>query len=149
MLAKDIMTTDVITITEDMPVKQIAELFVKNNISGAPVVDDTGTLIGIVTESDLVYQEKPLTAPYFINILDAFFQINRKEYQEDFKKITATTAGTLMVKKPFTATADTDISEIAKLIIQHRINRVPIIDEENKVIGMVSRHDIVKSMIDQ
>ena len=54
-----------------------------------------------------------------------------------------------MVKKPFTATADTDISEIAKLIIQHRINRVPIIDGENKVIGMVSRHDIVKSMIDQ
>ena len=72
LTAQDIMTREVITVREDATVRELATLFLARNISGAPVVDATGRVIGVVTESDLIFQNKKVHLPTAVAILDAF-----------------------------------------------------------------------------
>ena len=89
MLAKDIMTKDVITVTGDETLQNVAKIFVEKNISGLPVVDEHNRVIGVISEGDLVYQQKPLAQPMFINLFDGILQIDRKEFEEEINKIAA------------------------------------------------------------
>lgn len=146
MLAKDIMTKEVITVLEDATIQAVGKLFVEKNISGVPVVDEEGKLKGILSEGDLVYQQKPINPPLFINLFDSVIQLDRKEFWEDVNKIAARTAGELMTKTVITADENATVEELAKLMINKKVNRIPIVNAANQVIGLVSRHDIVKGM---
>ena len=146
MLAKDIMTREVITVLEDATIQEVGKLFVEKNISGVPVVDEDGKLKGILSEGDLVYQQKPINPPLFINLFDSVIQLDRKEFWEDVNKIAARTVGELMTKLVVTADENATVEELAKLMINKKVNRIPIVNAANQVIGLVSRHDIVKGM---
>jgi len=146
MLAKDIMTKEVITVLEDATIQAVGKLFVEKNISGVPVVDEEGKLKGILSEGDLVYQQKPINPPLFINLFDSVIQLDRKEFWEDVNKIAARTAGELMTKTVITADENATVEELAKLMINKKVNRIPIVNAANQVIGLVSRHDNVKGM---
>jgi len=146
MLAKDIMTKEAITVLEDATIQAVGKLFVEKNISGVPVVDEEGKLKGILSEGDLVYQQKPINPPLFINLFDSVIQLDRKEFWEDVNKIAARTAGELMTKTVITADENATVEELAKLMINKKVNRIPIVNAANQVIGLVSRHDIVKGM---
>lgn len=146
MLAKDIMTKEVITVAEETTVKAVGKLFVEKKISGVPVVDAEGKLKGILSEGDLVYQQKPINPPLFITLFDGIIQLDRKEFWEDVNKVAARTAGELMTKNVITADENTTVEEIAKLMINKKVNRIPIVNSANQVIGIVSRHDIVRGM---
>ncbi|MBR6756850.1 MAG: CBS domain-containing protein [Peptococcaceae bacterium] len=146
MLAKDIMTKEVITVLEDATIQAVGKLFVEKNISGVPVVDEEGKLKGILSEGDLVYQQKPINPPLFINLFDSVIQLDRKEFWEDVNKIAARTAGELMTKTVITADENATVEELAKLMINKKVNRIPIVNAANQVIGLVSRHDVVKGM---
>ena len=146
MLAKDIMTKEVITVLEDATIQVVGKLFVEKNISGVPVVDEEGKLKGILSEGDLVYQQKPINPPLFINLFDSVIQLDRKEFWEDVNKIAARTAGELMTKTVITADENATVEELAKLMINKKVNRIPIVNAANQVIGLVSRHDVVKGM---
>ena len=88
LTAQDIMTREVITVREDATVRELATLFLARNISGAPVVDATGRVIGVVTESDLIFTKKKVHLPRTIPILDAFFFLDSPEKMEkEMKKI--------------------------------------------------------------
>ena len=149
MLAKDIMTTDVITVKEDTTIDAVSKIFVEKNISGLPVVNEYNKLVGVISEGDLVYKEKPVRAPLFINFLDSLIPVDRKEFQEEMKKIAAYKVGDLMSKPPIYAYEETEIGEIAELIIDRQVNRVPIVNEIHEVVGLISRHDIIKSMVQE
>lgn len=146
MLAKEVMTKDVITVTEDSRIEEVAKIFVDKNISGVPVVDKDGKLKGVLSEGDLVYQQKPINPPLFINLFDGIIQVDRKEFWEEVSKVAASKASELMTKPAISAHEDTSVEELAKLIINKKVNRVPIVDNDGRVVGIVSRHDIVKSM---
>ncbi|MDD4169613.1 MAG: CBS domain-containing protein [Desulfotomaculaceae bacterium] len=146
MLAKEIMNTKVIILQENDTIEEIAEILVKNNISGAPVVNHDGEIVGIVTEEDLLHQETNPRTPGFLNILGAFIYINGIErYREDFKKLAATKAQEIMTTEVITVNADTDIKRVATLMVENDINRVPVV-ENKKIIGIISRADIVKTL---
>lgn len=146
MLAKDIMTKEVITVLEDATIQEVGKLFIEKNISGVPVVDEDGKLRGILSEGDLVYQQKPINPPLFINLFDSVIQVDRKDFWEDVNKIAARTAGELMTKTVITADENATVEELAKLMINKKVNRIPIVNTVNQVIGLVSRHDIVRGM---
>ena len=149
MLARDIMNSNVVTVRDDASVEEVAQLLTENNISGAPVIDKDGKMLGIVTDGDLLHKETNPRSPGFINILGALIYIGGLErYQEDFKKLAATKASELMTNHVITVTGDTKIEKVAALMVDHGIKRVPVL-EDDKIIGIIGRADIVKTMARQ
>ena len=113
MLAKEIMTKDVLIVREDTTIDEVCQLFVDKNISGVPVVNQYDKLVGVISEGDLVYKQKPVKPPMFINLFDGIFPVDRREFQEDMKRIAAYKVGDLMSKPPIYAYEDTPLSDIA------------------------------------
>ena len=141
MLAKEIMTKDVLIVREDTTIDEVCKLFVDKNISGVPVVNQYDKLVGVISEGDLVYKQKPVKPPMFINLFDGIFPVDRREFQEDMKRIAAYKVGDLMSKPPIYAYEDTPLSDIATLIVERKVNRVPIVNEVQEVVGIITRHD--------
>ena len=148
MKAKDIMTTNVITINQNAPIPLIAKILVENSISGAPVVDNENNIVGMVSEGDLLRKETNPRLPSHINILGAFIYYNGVErYHDDLKKLMAEQAESLMTEDVITISPDTEIEEIGKLMLEHGIKRLPVV-QDGKMVGLVSRRDMVKLLID-
>ncbi|MCD6534432.1 MAG: CBS domain-containing protein [Deltaproteobacteria bacterium] len=145
--AQDIMTTPVITVTLNTDIKELARLLTSKRISGVPVVDDNGILLGIVTETDLLFTEKPLHIPTFVTLLDSvvFFE-NPFKMDKDLKKLTASTVADLYSSDCLTVEGSTPTEEIAKLMITQKVNLLPVIGEKREVIGIVSRTNMLSLM---
>ena len=148
MQVKDIMVKEVITINKKATIAEIARVLVANSISGVPVVDDEEVLVGIVSEGDLLHKETSPRLPDFINILGAIIYYNGVEqYNEDFKKLTAGQADSIMTDIVVTVSPEEEIDKVAKLMLEHGIKRIPVV-ENDKIVGIISRRDIIKLLID-
>ena len=147
MKAKDIMNTEVITIDPKTKIEDIAKILSKNSISGVPVVEDE-KIVGIVSEGDLLHKEASPRIPtiYPVSALGSFIAPgDYKKYESDLKKFIATEAEQIMSKKVITSTEDTDIRELASIMVDKRVNRVPIV-KNDKLIGIVTRADIIRNL---
>lgn len=149
MLARDIMNKNVITVKEDDTIEELAAVLTENHISGAPVVNGEGKLVGIIAEGDLLHKETNPRLPGYLNILGALIYIGGiKTYKEDLKKLAATKASEIMTKYVITASEDTPVEQVATLMVINNIKRVPVIENGN-IVGIISRADIVKTMARQ
>ncbi|HMM19902.1 MAG TPA: CBS domain-containing protein [Selenomonadales bacterium] len=147
MKAKDIMVQNVITVHRNATIKDIAKVLIDHGISGVPVVDDADALVGIVSEGDLLHKEANPRLPDYVNILGAVIYYNGVEhYREDFKKLMAGQAADIMTKKVVSVSEETDIMDIAQLMLERGIKRVPVV-KDGKIIGIISRADIVKLLV--
>jgi len=145
LTAKDFMTKDVITIKPDVTVEELARLLIKHKISGVPVVNDENQLIGIVTENDLISQNKRLHIPTVIRLFDAFVVLGSSKIKEEIKKMTATTVGEICTKKVVTITEETPLQEVATIMSEKKIHLLPVL--RNKVVvGIVGKADLVNAM---
>ncbi len=143
---KDVMTRNVATLSKDMSVKEAAQLLVEKGIGGAPVVDEEGRVIGVVSESDLIMEDVKLHFPTFIHLLDGIIYLESlKAFEEKLRKAVAVKVEDVMTKKVITVTEDTDIEDAATLMIDKGISRIPVV-KEGKLVGMVTKRDIVKSI---
>lgn len=148
MKAKDIMVRDVVTVKPGTPVREIAKVLVTHKVSGVPVVDRTGKIVGIVSEGDLLHKEVVPRIPDAINILGAIIYYNGVDrFNEDFKKMLARTAREIMSASLITVTEEAEINEIGKLMIDRNIKRVPVLRGE-EMVGIISRSDIIKTLIE-
>lgn len=148
MKAKDIMNRQIITVTAEMTVDETARILLDNKISGVPVVDDQNKVIGIVSETDLIYREKHLHLPSFISILDGvIFLESTKDLEHQVRKIAAYKVKDVMTKKVLTIHEDTELVDIVDMIVEKKINRLPVIDGEGKLMGIVTRSDILRHII--
>lgn len=144
--AKEIMTKEVLTVTTDVTIEGLARILTKHDISGAPVVDEEGKLIGIVTESDLIKMEQRLHIPTVINIFDAVIYLgSSKKFEEDIKRMAATTVGDIFRKDAVTITESATIEEIATIMTEKNIHHLPVI-KKGKLVGIVGKKDIVKAI---
>jgi CBS-domain-containing membrane protein len=149
MLVRDIMTQEVITVRRDARVAAIARLFRKHAVSGLPVVDDKGAVVGIITEKDLIARHARPHFPHYVRLLDSVIYLERpKRYEDSMRHILATTAGELMTAPVRTVGPDTDVQDLAALMVEEGVNPVPVLDEEGRMIGIVSRTDVL-NMIEQ
>ena len=149
MDVKEVMTKAVVSVNRDSTIDEIAQVLIDNKVSGLPVLSDGGYLIGVVTEGDLLRREMSPRLPEFINILGAVIYYHGVErYNEDFKKLLAQTASDIMTEDLITVKEDTDISEVARLMLNNNIKQIPVVDG-SKLIGIVSRADIVKLLLKQ
>ncbi len=144
--AKDIMSANVKTVKPDTAISDVAALFHENSISGAPVIDDNDKLIGIITESDLIDQNKKLHIPTVVAIFDAVIYLESlRKFEKELKRMTASTVNDLYTKDVTSVTADTPINEIASIMAEKHFHTIPVVDGD-KVIGIVGKDDIVKTM---
>ncbi|MGC7847101.1 CBS domain-containing protein [Desulforudis sp. 1088] len=144
--AGDIMTTAVITVNPDDEVEKVARLLLEHHISGLPVVDEEGQLVGIITEGDLVFQEKKIRAPLYTVILGGVIYLEKPQhFIDELKRTIARKVGELMSTKLHTVGPDASVEDIATIMVERNINRVPVVDEDNKLIGIVSRQDIIRA----
>lgn len=147
MQAKDIMTAVPLTVGPKTTIEEIAKLLVANKISGLPVVAEDGTVLGIVSEGDLMQKEIAPKTPEVLSILGAIIYYNGlKEYQKAFRKMSATTAEEIMTDQVITVQSDEDVSQVGQLMLDHKIKRVPVL-EGKKLVGIISRSDMVKMML--
>ena len=150
MLAKDIMTKDVVTVYETNTIEEVARIFIEKKISGVPVVDAEHKIVGIISEGDLVFQQKKLNPPVFLSFFDGVIQVGKTAFFEEIKKISAFLVKDLMTKEDLIVARDTmDVADVASLLIENGINRIPIVDQDNKVVGIVTRYDIIKANYDR
>ncbi len=138
MLAKDIMTRKVITIKRETSVKEIIDILLKNRITGVPVVDDENKIVGIVSESDLIYKETSMP------ISD--YWANRKKFKDEYWKIKGTKAEEIMTTDVICVGGDTPVEEIATLMIEKRIKRLPVV-RGKELVGIISRADVLKTIL--
>ncbi|MDA8424174.1 MAG: CBS domain-containing protein [Nitrospiraceae bacterium] len=143
LIAKDIMTKKVITVTPDSSVEKLSSLLVKNEISGVPVVDDSGALYGIVTDNDLIDRNKRLHIPTVVSFLDAAIYLeSSKKFEQDVKRLTATRVGDICTRKVVTITEETSIVDIATIMSEKNIHLLPVV-KEGKVTGIIGKRDVV------
>jgi len=148
LTARDIMTEKVITIKKDSSIEDLSEVLLKNKISGVPVVDSDGKIAGIVTEADIIVQDTDLHFPRYFKLLGGIIYLDSlNKFKDSLKKHLATKVEDIMVKKVRTISLDTTISDIAELMLRQKINRLPVVDEDSNILGIVTRADIVRSMI--
>lgn len=139
--AKDVMSHPVITVRPDIPIPEIAKILTEHRISGVPVVDDQGRLVGIVTEADLLLKE---AGPGGLPKLAFFLPARSKEVQEQLRRYEGKVAADMMTQEVITATEETPLRELAALMARNQINRIPIL-RDDQVVGIVSRNDVLKA----
>ena len=149
LTAADVMTGEVITVTRETTIRELAELFARHRISSAPVVNTEGDIVGIVTESDLVEQDKNLHIPTVISLFDwVIYLESDKKFERDLKKMTGKTVGDILADELVTVAPTTPVSDIADIMSGKKLHAVPVC-EGKKVVGIVARIDLIRTMITQ
>lgn len=145
----DVMTKEVISVTKETSIRELAELFAKHRISSAPVVDADGDLLGVVTESDLIEQDKNLHIPTVISLFDwVIYLESEKKFERELQKMTGQTVGDIFMTDVETVTPATPLSTVADLMSSRKLHALPVV-EGKKVVGMVARIDLIRTMIGQ
>lgn len=149
LLVKDIMTTDLITVSPDTEIAKAATLLLENHINGAPVVDASGNLVGILCQSDLIFQQKKLSLPSFFTFLDGFIPLtSMKEIEKEIKKVSAATVEQVMTPNPVTVRSDTPIQDVASLMVEKRYHTIPVM-EGNALVGILGKEDVLRTVLPQ
>ncbi len=143
---RDIMKTEVITIGPDATVSELAKVMADHGISGVPVVDDRGELVGMATEGDVILQDAGLHFPHYIQFLDGTIYLSSvHKFEERFKKTFGAKVSDIMSTELITASPDATLTEVATLMADHQVNRVPVV-EDGKLVGIVTRGDVVRAI---
>ena len=139
------MNRDVITVKAEDKVEELVKILLDNRISGVPVVDEEDKVIGIVSEGDLIYPEKSLHLPAFIPVLDGIvFLESFKKLEKEIRKMTAYKVKDVMVKDVVTVEEDMEVEKVVNILLHKKINRVPVVNEENKLVGIITRSNILR-----
>lgn len=148
--AKDIMTTDVIVAKKGDTISKVANILISGKIGGLPVVDDDNRVVGIISETDIIKKEKKVHSTPFINVLEGIiFLDDFNKMEQDLKRIAAYRVEDLMSKNIVKVYEDDAFDIVANIMISKSINRVPVVDEDNKLKGIICRYDIIKAMYNE
>lgn len=144
----DLMTREPLTARPEMSLKEVIKILADRRISGLPVVDEHDLLIGIISETDLMWRETGVTPPAYIMVLDSVIYLeNPSRYEQELHKALGQTVGEVMSRDPVSIAPEKSVQEAAKLLHERHIHRLPVIDTAGKVIGILTRGDIVRAMV--
>jgi CBS domain-containing protein len=145
----EIMTPDPVTVTPESGVTEAAQLMVDNRIGALPVIEE-GRLIGLVTEGDLIHQDVKLEFPTYIQLLDGFIMYPpaQTRFENELKKAVAATVGDVMTKDPITVQSSTSIEDVATLLVERDVSRIPVMDGD-ALVGIVTKSDVVRSLVEE
>lgn len=143
---KHIMTVDVVSVSSTASVGRIARLMHERAISGIPVVDVDRTVLGMVTDLDLILLNTRIEAPHFLPLLDGRIPLETpSHFKRRIQHAAGTTARDLMTEGAVTIGPEDEVEALAALMVKERVNPVPVV-EEGRLVGVVSRADVIRWM---
>jgi CBS domain-containing protein len=151
-VAEDIMERRVVTVAADSPLLAVYRLFVAEDISGAPVVDETGDVVGVISARDLLrtanetHDDAAMDLHYYENAASFDGEEWMTDIEEFEDRLTHRSVSQVMTTGAISVRRDTPINEIADLLLKHRIHRVLVVDDESDegpLVGLVSVFDMV------
>ena len=142
MKVKEIMTREVVSVKPDDNAKDALLLLFKMEISGLPVIDEEGRLVGMFTEKDVL----TYTLPSYISQVGRFiYEQNPKSAKRKFSELNNIKVSQIMRKDVITTTEETSLCEVARIMLTKKGRRLPVLDKSGKVVGIVARGDILKA----
>ena len=146
-IVADVMSRDLRTVRPETLLQEAIQILADNRISGLPVVDELGKLVGVLSETDLMWQEMGATPPAYVMLLDSVIYLkNPLRYEKELHKALGQTVGDLMTAEVVTVSPDKPLAEAARLMYEKHVRRLPVIDGANCVVGILTRGDIVREM---
>ncbi|WP_424101760.1 CBS domain-containing protein [Moorena producens] len=143
----EVMTNDPIVVHPETPIKEVIKIIAEQSISGLPVVNEAGKLVGVISEADLLWQETGVEPPVYIMFLDSVIYLeNPARYDQELHKALGQTAGEVMTGHPMSIKPDQPLRKAAKLMQEKSIHHLPVTDEAEQVIGILTSGDIVRAM---
>lgn len=144
----ELMSADVLVVAESATVEEAVQRLSEHNVSGAPVVDADGRLVGLLDDTDLLLSEARVHAPSAIEILGGYIPLpsSWQRFESELRHALASTVSELMTTDPPSLSPDDTAEDAATLMLERGVSRVPVVDEDRRVIGLVSRHDLVLAM---
>jgi CBS domain-containing protein len=140
------MQAEVVTIGPDATVRELADLLATRKISGVPVVDGEGTVVGVVTEGDIVLQDAGLHFPHYIQFLDSTIYLESvSKFEERFRRTFGTKVADIMSAEVVTVAPDASVYDVATMMADRDVNRVPVL-ELGRLVGIITRADVVKAI---
>jgi CBS domain-containing protein len=147
----DIMERDPIAVGRDDDVESVIRVLREHELPGVPVVDGSRNLVGIITENDLILRDEQadLHLPHHLDIMGGVIYLeSMKHFEDRIKKAFASKAEDMMTPDPITVTPDAPVEEAAKLIAKHKHNRLPVVDDGGRLVGVVTRLDVLDAITD-
>ncbi len=154
MLIKDVMKKPIV-VYEDDNLCDVIKLFREKKISGAPVLNKEGKLVGIISESDIIKtiithdEDLNLILPSPLDLIELPLKTALKieKFMEDLKKALKTKVKDVMTKNVIVAKPEMTVNDAAKLMVEHKIKRLPVVDNEGNLVGIVTRGDLIEALI--
>lgn len=146
MLVKDLMSTNVITVKPETLVSEVADILHQHHFSGLPVVNEQGMVLGTISERDFITAGSDLYLPTYIKMLSDmdYIQGGKKELPHVVNQIVSATAKDIMNQHIPFVRPDTPLEKLATIFGEERVNPVPVTDSANKLLGIISRSDLIK-----
>ena len=146
MLAKDVMKTDLVTVGENTPVKEIARKMLDHDISGLPVVNEQGEILGVVSELDLMRKQIKPNEPSIWTMIWGMDPDREKQHRDAIRKYMGKTAGDVMTAPAMTVEASDSLEKVGNLMFNKKIKRV-FVTEGGKLVGVISRSAFTKLLL--
>ena len=143
----EIMTTELITVSPKTSLQEAIQIIADRKISGLPVVDDEGQLVGIISETDLTWQATGVEAPPYVMFLDSVIYLqNPAKHNQEVHKALGQTVAEAMSEKPTTIKGDLLVREAARIMHEKKVRRLPVVDDNDKLIGIITQGDVIRMM---
>lgn len=139
---RELMTRPASSVRPDTPLKEVARLLIEHRISGMPVVDESGRVVGVISEGDLLVKEQGADAVRRRPLARIFGE--SRETRRQLAKVEARIAGDAMTSPPITIDASRPVTVAAALMVEHQVNRLPV-TEDGRLAGIVTRADVVRA----
>jgi CBS-domain-containing membrane protein len=140
---EEVMTTEVVSVVRKTPLREVAELMAQRRVSGVPVLESDGAVAGVISETDFLSTMGDEKSQTFMDIIADCLRGGKCLAAP----MRAQTAEDIMSSPAITVSSETPLMEVANVMATQRINRVPVLDEAGKLIGIASRADVVKSSL--
>ena len=146
---RDVMTTDVLTFAPEDNVQDAMRQLLRHDIDGAPVVDAGGQVVGLLSTADLIVEEARVHLPTVITLLGAYLELpsSKKRFDEDMEKALGSTVGEVMDGAVETIGPDATVEQVATVLHEQQVDRVPVVGDDGHLLGIVARGDIVKAIV--
>jgi CBS domain-containing protein len=145
MLVKEIMTTNVKTVSKDMGIHELAQFFIDNGISGAPIADADGSYAGLVLAEGLIYQDKKVHLPSFLALTVGFMPFGTADLEEEIKRISGTKVSDIAEKNVVILTPETSVEDVATIMVEKGKHYFPVMDHL-KLVGVLTKKDLVRAI---
>ena len=145
---RDVMTTGVVTVAPDQRIQDAMGALVEAEVDGAPVVDASGTVVGMLSTGDLIMQDAQVHGPTVISLLGAYIELPswKKQFEEDFQKAVGAVVSEVMDDEPVTCGPDDTVETAATLMHDHDASRLPVVSD-GRLVGIIARGDILRAIV--